>query len=107
MLEKELANDGGNLISANVVATVAVPEISSANSKGWKIYFKPNGNVLQTGNDPLPLLRELADLGSIEIESDITGLPNFQVYDCENCYLSWNLKLETDTSLDEINELFA
>lgn len=95
--------DGGE---ANEGATEAgSPEATEA-SEGWSIYFKPDIDVLRTGNDPVRMFRELAELGEIEVESNSSELPEFASLDPEACYLAWNIVLKGNVEQAQIDEVF-
>lgn len=76
---------------------------------GWQIRFVPKPHLLQTGNDPYRLFRELKTLGSLHITPDCGRIPaiDAQEFDPESCYLGWNLLLESDTGMEQIKEIFA
>lgn len=74
--------------------------------KTWQIHFKPYPSLLKTGNDPLNLFRELANLGELTVEVDTTNLPDFNDLVVENCYLAWELTLHSTAELNEIQEIF-
>jgi two-component system chemotaxis sensor kinase CheA len=76
---------------------------------GWQIRFVPKPYLLQTGNDPYRLFRELKALGSLYITPDPGRLPALDDpgFDPEKCYLGWDLLLESDAGMDQIKEIFA
>ncbi len=63
---------------------------------GWQINFKPARDVLQTGNEPLRMFRELKRLGQLEIEADFSALPKFSSLGPEECYLAWKIVLRSE-----------
>jgi len=73
----------------------------------WNISFKPHADLLQTGNDPVRIFRELESLGKIDVVADVSNLPSFEHLTAEECHISWNINLKADVSLDIINEVFA
>jgi len=73
---------------------------------GFKIYFKPELDMLKGGNDPVRMLRELATLGEIKTTADATELPPLQVLVPDNCYLSWTIELLTTCAIDDVEEVF-
>lgn len=73
----------------------------------WHISFYPHENFFYTGNDPFRLIRELQGLGTLDVHADATRLPDFSELDVENCYLGWEMSLEGNVTLNEINEVFA
>jgi len=78
----------------------------STEPNAWKIVFKPHPHLLQTGNDPVRMFRELETLGRLSVVLDDSQLPPFSDFEPEDCYLAWKLTLEGDVSLDDINEVF-
>lgn len=79
---------------------------SEETASGWLIDFKPHPHLLQTGNDPIRLFNELRELGPLTVTLNSAGLPAFSDLDPEACYLSWQLVLESEVSLAQINEIF-
>ncbi|MDZ4077921.1 chemotaxis protein CheA [Hydrocarboniphaga sp.] len=91
----------------SVAADTPAAEPAKA-STGWAIRFVPMADLFRSGNDPLRILRELAELGSLHSELEFAdGIPGFGALDAESCYLRWNLRLETLASESEVRELFA
>jgi two-component system chemotaxis sensor kinase CheA len=72
----------------------------------YRITFEPLLSLINTGNEPLLLLRELARLGSAAIECDMRKLPPFAEMQADMCYLSWKITLETDQPESAIREVF-
>ncbi|WP_284723761.1 chemotaxis protein CheA [Methylophaga thalassica] len=72
----------------------------------WLIKFKPLSHMLQTGNEPIRMFRELAELGALSVEVNEEELPPFTDLDPEICYLSWQLTLSGDVDEAAINEVF-
>ena len=80
---------------------------SEAGPSNWDIDFKPHAGMLAKANDPLRMIRELDGLGELKSTVSIQQLPSFDQLDPAECYLSWNLQLEANTSENEINDIFA
>ena len=101
-LEQELAHED---------AGVAVPKSGNSQAAqqaaGWKISFAPHRDLLQTGNDPIPLIKELGELGELSLTSDFTEVPDFELLESEDCYMKWEFELTGDVSRDQLDELFA
>lgn len=79
---------------------------SNTAQQGWKIYFKPEIDVLRTGNDPLRMFRELESLGALRVSADVSELPLISSIDPEACYLAWSLELEGDVPKSAVEEVF-
>ena len=73
---------------------------------GWKIIFTPHENILLSGNDPYRIIRELSELGELEVECDTDQLPALENYETESFYLSWTLKLNSPVEQQAINDIF-
>ena len=73
---------------------------------GWHIDFVPDSHILLTGNEPTRMLRELSQMGEITVECDVDKLPEFEDYDPESLYLSWNIDLLSECSKEEVEEVF-
>jgi two-component system chemotaxis sensor kinase CheA len=74
---------------------------------GWHIVFRPLPHMLRTGNDPLRIIRELADFGELEVEGDTSALPGLDSFEPEDSYLSWDLRLKSHVTKEQIDEVFA
>ncbi|WP_121442721.1 chemotaxis protein CheA [Alkalispirillum mobile] len=73
---------------------------------GWRIGFRPEPHLFMTGNDPLRLVEELAELGEVTAECDSGQLPAFGDLDPEQCHLSWTLTLQGGADEDAVREVF-
>ena len=74
---------------------------------GWVIHFKPYPHLFKTGNDPVRIIKELKDLGEIQVKAIIDSLPEFDLLDPEECYIGWTIILEGSSTEEQINEVFA
>jgi two-component system chemotaxis sensor kinase CheA len=73
---------------------------------GWHIIFRPLPHLTRTGNDPLRILRELANLGELQVKADVSAIPPLSRMEPENCYLSWDLRLKGEAPREELDEVF-
>ena len=105
-LEKELGNSGQQAASPTPAEATAT-EASKAATQGWKISFKPATNMFQTANDPLPLIRELRELGELEMQTQLEAIPDFEQLEAEDCYISWDMTLHTEATKEQLLEIFA
>jgi two-component system chemotaxis sensor kinase CheA len=110
----ELAIVQKNAAPAAVAATpapAAVVEPAAANAKPkcahrWHIEFRPYPQLFAHGNDPLRMMRELAEVGDLAVTVDARALPSLDLLDPEACYLSWTLKVHTDATREVIDQVF-
>jgi two-component system chemotaxis sensor kinase CheA len=73
----------------------------------YEIYMYLPQDILETGTDPIMLLRELTDLGEItEINVDASKIPDFLSLDVFKLYLGWRLILKSFEPLSKIENVF-
>lgn len=93
-------------------APAAAPPVAAAVSARpsaahrWLIQFRPYPQLFVHGNDPLRMLRELAELGDLTVTVDHGNLPALAAMDPESCFFSWELRLETDATREVIEQIF-
>lgn len=75
-------------------------------ASSWKISFKPHTDMLQSGNEPVRIFRELSLLGELRSEADISSLPDLSELESGNCYISWQLELCGNISREQVTEVF-
>jgi len=73
---------------------------------GWKIDFRPHPHMLQMGNDPVRMFRELETLGTLVVTVDDSRLPLFSDLEPEDSYLSWQIELRGDIAEADVVEIF-
>src|SRR5262249_11889747 len=94
---------------AATVETGAAPDTSPAAAAGaqrWEISFRPYAELFARGNDPLRMMRELAELGSLESNVDVSSMPAFADLDPQSCYFAWHLVLTADLTESAIRQVF-
>ena len=83
----------------------SLPEEGAA-SAPWRVRFAPHTALFASGNEPLNLLRAMAELGSVSASCDTTALPPLDAMDPEAACISWMIELSTEAGEDEIREVF-
>lgn len=99
-----IAQHGG--AAAAPAAKPAAPA-KPAEPERHDIRFAPRESLFMSGNDPLRILRELADLGPLSVSADLSTLPAFAGLDPLSAYLAWNLSLPGSVPVAQIGEAFA
>ncbi len=84
----------------------AVPAQKHAAAYRWRITFRPYPQLFVHGNDPLRMLRELAEVGDVTVRLDGQVLPSLEDLDPESCYLAWDLTVDTEATRDVIQQVF-
>jgi two-component system chemotaxis sensor kinase CheA len=84
----------------------SIQEMGGASGGYWRIDFTPGIDMLRTGNEPMRMFGELAELGQLTVSTRVDGLPAFSEVDAEACYLSWQLDLVADVDESRIREVF-
>jgi len=74
--------------------------------KSYTINFKPYPEMLKTGNDPVRMFAELNKLGELEVEVNHSNIPDLELFQFDECYLSWQLVLKTSSKVESISEIF-
>jgi two-component system chemotaxis sensor kinase CheA len=62
--------------------------------------------VLLNGTNPLLLLRELRQLGSLQVRVDTSELPPLGEMEPERCYLAWDMLLNTGAAREAVRDVF-
>ena len=103
-------------LEAAVVAGVAASDSAEAPGNvqvadsdvvtNWSLSFSPNSDFYLRGNDALLILRELRRLGDVSVSVDSSQLPDWQQFDVNNSYLTWNLNVPGSVSESDILEVF-
>ncbi len=106
-LTKLISPGGSQSASAAAAAPAEVPAVPAAPAeKDWVISFKPRAALYANANEALPLLRELARLGSTEVVLDDSALPSLTDLDPEGAYLTWTVTLHSACEEQAIREVF-
>ena len=97
------------LVSGEVAAPASAAAPAAASASGWDIAFTALPHLLQTGNDPLRLFRELQQLGRLEVvRAFITDSAPAQLaeLDPSQCHLGWELRLHGAVARADIDAVF-
>ncbi|QFU06120.1 Chemotaxis protein CheA [Pseudoalteromonas sp. THAF3] len=92
-------------VAANENEASASPS-QQAETNTYQILFKPHHHLFKTGNEPLFMLSDLGDLGSIEVEADLSAIPEIQNLQGDECFMSWKVFLQTEATQEQIKEVF-
>ena len=62
----------------------------------FQIDFNPHHHLFKTGNEPMYMISELAELGELETQAFQDDVPDITNLAPEDCFLSWRFFLTTD-----------
>ena len=83
------------------MAEVAV----SKPTRRYKIRFTPGPRLLIAGVDPLRILRAIKALGAVEVEADVSRVPDLTTFDPAACSFSWTVTLDTAEAQSELDDI--
>ncbi|MFK7956020.1 MAG: chemotaxis protein CheA [Lysobacterales bacterium] len=98
-------------LSASVGAEVETPADdnsieTSSQPQCFTIMFKPLPELMQRGNDPLLLVREVSRLGELSLKVDTNSIPGWGDLDASLCHMAWTAELHTEADQEAIEEIF-
>lgn len=94
--ELAMANDLKAQTKAKAKGGPSASSIPPAASATYHIAWTPPAWLFQRGLDPLQIMKELGNLGTLtQVTMDAAKLPELAAMDPETCYLSWTARLET------------
>jgi two-component system chemotaxis sensor kinase CheA len=88
-------------------APVVAAPVAAAAGAPWRVEFAPYPGLARTGNDALPILRELVALGATDVVADLSRLPALELLDPTEVFLRWTLRVPGHVARDVITEVFA
>lgn len=101
-----LSGDNPKVANESVREETAKDDTKESSFAPWRIRFFPDTSILQSGNDPYRLFRELATLGEMKCSADYSGLPSLHDLDPEKVYLDWEITLPGTVSRESIQSVF-
>jgi two-component system, chemotaxis family, sensor kinase CheA len=87
-------------------AETHAPEAASGPVSDWIVRFSPHPEFMRTGSNPMLVIRDLAQLGSLRAKADTSHIPEFDELDPEQCFVSWEIELSTASSQLDIRNVF-
>jgi len=91
--------------AAALSAESSEPE-TEAGPRRYRILFRPSETMLQRGNEPILLIRELKRLGELKVDVDASALPSLDAIEPTTSYLGWSLELISEASRADVAEIF-
>ncbi|NQY27637.1 MAG: chemotaxis protein CheA [Piscirickettsiaceae bacterium] len=101
-----MMNDGGDSTPASDIASSEQSDAENAKPQGWTIDFRPHRHLLQTGNDPVRMFREMESLGDLTVIVNDEKLPSFSDLEPEDSYMSFHITLKGEVPKEDVVEIF-
>lgn len=95
----------GQAPAAPAAATAAAAR--PAGPEHWIVVFRPMPSLFMSGNDPVRIMRELAELGARDLVCLDDTLPAFGAFDPTTAYLGWTFSLPGSVKRAQIDDVFA
>ncbi len=83
-------------------------ESGGGGGNGWSIDFTPEPQMLQTGNEPTRMFRQIGELceSNMQVTAILDHLPSFTSLNPEHCFLRWHIEVQADVPRSAIDEVF-
>jgi two-component system chemotaxis sensor kinase CheA len=72
----------------------------------WRIHFRPDPRIMAFGTNLSLLFQELREMGTCRITANVELVPELERIQPEDCYLYWDIDLETDRDRNVIRDVF-
>jgi two-component system chemotaxis sensor kinase CheA len=96
----------GQKVEVSQEKTAQTGVSAEATERTWAITFRPEEQILKTGNDPQYILQALQELGEVKVTPEYDELPSLNDISPESCYIGWRIVLKTCAPEEEIREVF-
>ena len=73
----------------------------------YRIRFVPAADIFATGMDPAYLVEDLGELGQCRVIPDFSRIPSLDALETDQCFISWDVILETREPRDAISDVFV
>ncbi|EMK01888.1 MULTISPECIES: chemotaxis protein CheA [unclassified Leptospira] len=74
----------------------------------WQVTFFPGANIFKDGMDPFSFLKYLRKIGEIKnLYVYKTKLPDWNSWDPENCYIGYEVQLDSNSERKDLESIFS
>lgn len=100
--------DLGGDFSAELPVLEADPQESTeaVGDFTFSVVFKPSAELFETGNEPVHLLRSLAELGPCQTTLRFEDLPTLDRLDADKPHMTWTVHIITEADIAELQSVF-
>jgi two-component system chemotaxis sensor kinase CheA len=100
------SDDMGGSQSAENTPSTQSGEQKPSSETPFRIRFTPCASAFVDGFDVLPILNELTSFGTCHVSTLQQGVPALKDLNAESSYLSWDIILTSEQSIDTIKDTF-
>lgn len=101
-----LSNEAKAPVNTDSNSTSKAGEVICDQNKFLNISFVPHKDALITGNEPVMILKELAQMGDMTVNGSYESVPTFEELDPTSCYIKFNIGLDTTHPVAEVKSAF-
>lgn len=84
----------------------ALSSLGRPKSNRWKILFRPDTGLFNSGGNPVLLMSNLSALGNCVVTTHTDRVPSLDEIDPTACYLWWSATLHAAVDIEEIRDVF-
>lgn len=104
--KKMIPSNGKTSEKTGIDNSENTPDDEISEELTYRIRFRPSGNILASGTNPILLLNEIRSLGYCSVVAQTGSIPLFEDMDPEACYLYWDIILTTEKDENSIRDIF-
>ncbi|MDW3221884.1 MAG: chemotaxis protein CheA [Paracoccaceae bacterium] len=97
---------GGDTDDDDLPGLPALEDLPPPVGTGYRITFRPDNELFETGNEPFHMLRSIDEMGECEVTCHLDKLPDLNDISSEHSYLAWTIDLHADVEEAEISAAF-
>ncbi len=105
-LVTKLKDNGGPPPSVPAPVSAAASKPVKMGGTGFSIRFEAPLDAFRRGVNLERIFRDLARLGTLKCWPDLARIPALAQLEPEDCHLAWDLRLETNHPLQDVEEVF-
>ncbi|WP_226638380.1 chemotaxis protein CheA [Novosphingobium profundi] len=74
--------------------------------ESWQLHLRPRAGAMRNGNEPLLMLRDVAELGGTCLHCDVGQVPQLDSFDVAQGYLGWTFAIPDTVSEERVRDIF-
>ncbi|TYC94751.1 chemotaxis protein CheA [Novosphingobium sp. BW1] len=78
----------------------------SPEGASWQLHLRPRAGAMRNGNEPLLMLRDVAELGGTCLHCDVGQVPQLDSFDVAQGYLGWTFAIPDTVIEERVRDIF-